>query len=228
MERASYVLNKLFRATPVYEKFCEAVDKDRKSPLTQIVNDLGDAKPIKDRTKRTPPVEPAADSANTYSLEWTGGDGSCRSGCKEAFDTISQSPCANLGGEWNLIAQSIELETGCGVYKVKVNPPPRKADKVPSVKASEITCKKFDDAIYHNCLQDIVPKLFNDTIAAFASQLGSDEQKKKGKDMQDLTQVYRDGGGKKGVIYITNIHWIQGCTTYEKMVVDNPISGKSG
>ena len=77
MDRASFILNTFFRATPVYGKFCEAVDKDSESSLTQVVDDLGDAKPIKDRTQRTPPLEPAADSGNTYILEWTGGDGSC-------------------------------------------------------------------------------------------------------------------------------------------------------
>ena len=228
MDRASYVLSKLFRATPVYKKFCEAVDKDLKSPLAQIVDDLGNTKPIKDKTKRTPPVEPSADSGNTYTLEWTGGDGSCPSGCKEAYDTISQSPCGNLGGEQNLIAQSAELDTGCGIYKVKVNPPPGKDNKVPSVKASEITCKHFDEAIYHKCFEAVVPKMVNATIAGLPAHLGSEEQKKQGKGMNDITQVYRDGGGTKGITYVANIHWIQGCTTYKQMVLDNPISGKSG
>ncbi len=228
MDRASFVLNKLFRATPVYAKFCEAVAKDPKSALTQIVDVLGDVKPTKNKLKRTPPVDPSANDGNTYSLEWTGGDGSCPSGCKESYHTIGQSPCANLGGEQNLIAQHTELDTSCGIYKVTVNPPPGTDNKVPSVKASEITCKKFDDAIYHRCFQDIQPSMVNDTSSAFAGQLGSDKQKKVGKDMRDITQVYRAGGGSKGVTYLVNIHWIQGCTAYDKMVVDNPISGKSG
>ena len=228
MDRASFVLNKLFRDTPVYAKFCEAVGKDAKSPLTQIVDDLGDAKAVKDKIKRTPPVEPTGDSGNTYSLEWSGGDGSCSSGCKEAFDTISQSPCANTGGERNLMAQSIELETGCGKYKVRINPPPGKADKVPSVKPSEITCKKYDENIYSRCIHDVKPNLVNDTIRAFANQLGSEKQKVVDKGLRDLTQVYRDGKGKKGITYVASIHWIKDCTFYEKMVVDNPISGKSG
>jgi len=95
---------------------------------------------------------------------------------KKPLIQLAKPPCANLESERNLIAQSIELKTGCGIYKVEVNPPPGKADKVPSVKASEIRCKKFDDAIYDKCFPDVIPKLVKDTIARFADQLGSDEQ----------------------------------------------------
>lgn len=43
----------------------------------------------------------------------------------------------------------------------------------------------------------------------------------------NFTQLYREGGGKKGVTYMVNIGWMPGCTDFRTMVADNP-QGKSG
>ena len=228
MDRASDITYKLFRAAPVYGRFCEAVKKAPKSYLVQTVDELGQV--IPNRIKRTPPAEPDPRSGNTFDLEWSGGDGSCASGCIESFDAMTKSPCGHIGGEQNNIAQSIEFSTGCGAYSVKVNVPPGDKAKTPSVRNIQekpIVCKRFDSDLYGYCFQDIHEETVNSTIDAFGFKFGNKEQKKKDSKMRDMYQVYREKGGTSGPAYVTSVHWIEGCNKYDKQAIDNP-KGESG
>ncbi len=133
MNSASSVLYNSFQGV-VYKKFCDTVGKDPNTHLTQIVDNHGNVVPSRrkrspspsDFWKRTPPPDENSNDGVTFSLIWTGGDGNCASGCTEAFDLMTTSPCAHLGGEQNDMAISTSLDTGCGSYSYKINqvPPP--------------------------------------------------------------------------------------------------------
>ena len=231
MDLASQILYTVFRQAPVWGKFCDAVNKDATKKLTQIVNEVGDVVPNKSKRssirKRTPPDEADPNSGYTFSLEWTGGDGSCASGCSESFNTMVTGPCGHIGGEQNNVAQSASLDTGCGIYSYKITPPPGTPNLQPAPKPSPIpqpgplVCEPWN--YKPACFKAIQPKHVDGCITAMAAQFpGNGNIMKPGS--PDITEVY---GGATGVNYLTNIHWIEGCTDYKSMCADNP-QGKSG
>ena len=223
---ASDKLYTTVRQAPVWGKFCDAVDKNFKSKLIQIVDELGTVIPHK--SKRTPPVEADPGSGYTFSLSWTGGDDSCPSGCNEAFGAMIDSPCGKLGGEQNNVAQWINYDTGCGTYKMTVNPPPGTMNKVPAPNIPAVpapgprVCRPWTDK--PACFSPIDPKTVNQTLNNVRVQLPGKNGNKVDSSMSDISQTLKKG---HGVTYLMNIHWIKGCTDYKTMVVDNP-QGASG
>lgn len=221
----------------VYKGFCDEVNKDSSKALAQVVDQKGAVIPprtkrsVQGLDKRTPPSEPDASGA-TFALEWTGGDGSCSSGCVESFNTMVENPCSKLGGEQNRMAKSQKYDTGCGTYSYTIEPPGGPVNSkgpIPKIpQPGKIICKNPDP--YTNvCPAKIEEKNLDATIDRFAVQLpqayaGPNKVTSK---MNNITQVWRAKGGTSGPTYMVNIGWVPGCTDYKDMVADNP-QGKSG
>ena len=217
----------------VYKGFCDEVNKDKKKELKILVNQEGvdiTEKKLGTRgiQKRTPPALPDP-NGKTFVLGWTGGDDSCSSGCIEAFNTMTENPCAKLGPEQNNMAKSQKLDTGCGTYSYSVEPPGGPVNsigpipKVPQPKP--INCKNAEMYL-KDCPASIDGKNLDQTIDHFNVQLPGGENKVTSK-MNNVTQVWRAKGGTSGPTYMVNIGWVPGCTDYKEMVADNP-QGKSG
>ena len=239
-DNTSEIQYKLFNdgnGNGLYNKFCAAVSKDPKTRLMQIVDPAGDAIPPKRArslvSKRTPPVDPAAVTGYTFSLQWTGGDGSCDNDCKKSFDTITAAPsCGHLGGEQNYMAMSGSLDTGCGSYSYKIL---KAVDKVPQ--AGPIRCNQapadFNNAKdksgkVSNCWFDITDKSVDSAVNNFNNQLPMDgnvvDSKMRGFQW-GFTKSYSSKAN--GMTFMSNVMWAPGCGDYKTMCVDNP-QGKSG
>lgn len=119
----SHIQYRLFNdgnGATLYKKYCNAVKKDPKKQLAQIVDPHGNVVPprlergLLNTIKRTPPPNPDAETGYTFSLQWSGGDGSCDSDCNTSFDSMVASPCAKFGGQRNYMALAAGIDTGCG------------------------------------------------------------------------------------------------------------------
>ena len=223
----------------VYKAFCDKVNKDPKMKLVRIVDSHGNIVPPRERRSmlrtRTPPADPDAENGYTIDLEWTGGDGSCTSTCSTSFDAMVASPCAHLGSEQNNMATSALLDTGCGIYSYKINPPPGTAEKDPAPpnpipQPSSVQCNQFLDEYKKNkkCWHDIQKSSVDAAINNFNQYLPMDgnvvDSTMRGL-KYGYTKVWQEQNG--GTTYLLNVNWVPGCTNYKTMVVDNP-QGKSG
>ncbi|KAL9129683.1 MAG: hypothetical protein Q9217_001925 [Psora testacea] len=204
----------------VYKRFCEAVDKDKKTELAQIVGPDGFEIPPKAKRnaavqKRTPPPDPDAYVGYSFELSLSGGDESCSIG-------------GHTAGYQNRMALQTKLDTSCGIYSYKITRPPS-ADKPEPPEVPEtpqpgpLVCKEYLQE-YDKCFNDIHEKLVESCIDAMRAQFPGDGNRVTSS-MANITQVLRKG--RKGVTYMMNIGWIPGCTDYESQVADNP-QGKSG
>lgn len=93
----------------VWRLFCNAVDKDAKTALSQIVDISGNVIPPKKSRglvdKKPPPPKPGAFLGYTFALTWTGGDGSCLADCGSAYSNIVISPCKTAYSIVTLLSQ---------------------------------------------------------------------------------------------------------------------------
>ena len=218
----------------VYRSFCDAVKKDAKKGLKQHVDGRGmeipkKLKPRSSIQARTPPPDDDMKTGCTFDLQWSGGDGSCASGCIESFDLMTTSPCAHLGGKQNYMANSGKLDTGCGIYSYEIFGPPQPGPVV--CKPNSHHDKPFEGTRPFSdseCFQDV----HAESVKKAAAGIGDFIPNQSGghrvdSTMKNVTKFYREGHGTKGVTYMVNIGWIPGCSEYKTMVVDNP-QGKSG
>ena len=91
MDMISGLPSKVF-VLNTFSKFCDAVEKDATKELEWIVGVDGN-EISRLRSKRSPPAYP--DDYNEYkiTLLWTGGEGACAKGCKDAYTAMAKSPC---------------------------------------------------------------------------------------------------------------------------------------
>lgn len=77
----------------VFTKFCNTLDGgDKSKALKQTVDSSGNVI-SGSKMKRTPPPNPSAYKDYKFFLSWSGGDGSCSSGCTNVFSTITDNIC---------------------------------------------------------------------------------------------------------------------------------------
>lgn len=234
-DNPSQIQYKLFNdgtGNGVSSRFCDAVSRDPKSRLTQIVDAAGNLIPYRKGTlisKRTPPVDPAAVNGYTFYLQWSGGDGSCDSDCKAAFQTITAAPrCGHLGGQRNYMAVSGSLDTGCGTYSYKIlraagqKPAPgpiscnqAPADFNPSKKGVSKCWKDISDPIIEYFAETFKNILPGDGNVVDSSMNGLE---------WGYTITWKHDNG---FTYMANAMWVPGCYDHHTMCVDHP-QGKSG
>ncbi|KAG8530662.1 uncharacterized protein KY384_004017 [Bacidia gigantensis] len=112
---------------PMYQSFCDTINGgDPKAHVAMIVDIEGNKIPNKKRAlfERTPPSDPGQWNDYTFSLIWTGGDGSCDSDCGNFMGSMSGNTCGHLSAEQNKMANKIAVDTGCGKYTMGINAPP--------------------------------------------------------------------------------------------------------
>ena len=91
MDMVSGLTSKIF-VLNTFSKFCDAVEKDATMELNWIVGVDGNEKP-RLRSKRSPPADPDGYNEYEITLMWTGGEGACAKGCKDAYNAMALSPC---------------------------------------------------------------------------------------------------------------------------------------
>ncbi|KAL9108961.1 MAG: hypothetical protein Q9227_006357 [Pyrenula ochraceoflavens] len=225
MEEASLVPYNVFQSG-VYKKFCDDISKNPQHHFSKSVDIHGNyipSKNVRSLERRTPPSDPTTYEGWSFDLDWTGGDGICKSDCNDSFSLISQSPCGHTAGDQNIMAKEGKIDTGCGIYSYKAKvPPDKKPDPAPQkIAVAPVHC--IDNPGNIKCFKDVHKGKVDDTAAAFADQFGSNT-KLMTKSHPNVTQVLRDGGKRgKGVNYMMNVGWIPDCTVTNQQDLENPV-----
>lgn len=191
----------------VYKNFCEQVGKDKGKEFKQTVDSKGaEIKKKRDLFglfKRTPPPNPDAYKDYNFELSWTGGDGSCSSDCHKAFDAMALSPCGHTAGQQNIMSDETSLDTGCGIYKYKINGPPKpEPEPEPEPPKSRKECNDGSKGKPFN--RDKAMEMVNEICKAL-----HDDGVKLSKDGDHLpSSKYDDIFSHKGGGYVDDGNWI--------------------